>query len=272
MPRARRSADAVYWNDEYEPALRARDDRVEAALRAAGVQVQALPRPAARAARVRATAAPARPYTVYTPFRRACEALPLARAACARRRSSARTTCPSPRLATLERLGFAEPQSAAWPAGESHAHAAPAALPRRHGASGAGLARYASERDFPSVPASSQLSADFKFGTLGIRRVAHGVLGRKRARPEARRARREVRAGTALARLLRARAVALPARRARRVPSRVRCACAGAAATTRVRRVVRRPDRLPDRGCRHARAAGDRLHAQPRAHDRGERS
>src|SRR5829696_2546326 len=40
--RAARSAraDAVYWNDEYEPALIARDAGVEAALRAAGVGVK----------------------------------------------------------------------------------------------------------------------------------------------------------------------------------------------------------------------------------------
>ena len=33
-------AGAVYWNDEYEPALRTRDDRVQAALTAAGVSVK----------------------------------------------------------------------------------------------------------------------------------------------------------------------------------------------------------------------------------------
>src|SRR6185503_13648902 len=33
-------ADAVYWNDEYEPSLRARDDAVERVLRGAGVRVR----------------------------------------------------------------------------------------------------------------------------------------------------------------------------------------------------------------------------------------
>jgi deoxyribodipyrimidine photo-lyase len=90
---------------------------------------------------------------------------------------------PSPRLATLERLGFSEPASAAWPAGESHAHQR---LQRFLGGTGsepgAGLARYASDRDYPSVPAVSQLSADLKFGTIGIRRVAHGALAAAQAR------------------------------------------------------------------------------------------
>jgi deoxyribodipyrimidine photo-lyase len=170
------TADAVYWNDEYEPALRARDDRVERALRAAGVQVKRfhdrlLVPPGFVLSRADT------PYTVYTPFRKACEALPIAEPH-ARVESLGAHDLPSPRLATLERLGFAEPKSAAWPAGESHAHQR---LQRFLGGTGrepgAGLARYASERDFPAVPASSQLSADFKFGTLGIRRAAHGVLG-----------------------------------------------------------------------------------------------
>ena len=40
--RAARAAnsDAVYWNDEYEPALRTRDDRVQAALDSAGLKVK----------------------------------------------------------------------------------------------------------------------------------------------------------------------------------------------------------------------------------------
>lgn len=168
-------ADAVYWNDEYEPALRARDDRVEAALRAAGVRVKRfhdrlLVPPGFVATRTGG------PYTVYTPFWKACEALPLSEP-CARVERLATHDLPSPRLATVERLGFAEPPSAPWPAGESHAHRR---MQRFLGGTGrepgAGLARYAGERDLPAVPATSQLSADLKFGTLGIRRLAHGVL------------------------------------------------------------------------------------------------
>jgi len=117
------------------------------------------------------------PYTIYTPFRNACEALPTPEPH-ARVERLASHALPSPRLATFERLGFTEPASAPWPAGESHAHRR---LQRFLGGTGpepgAGLARYATDRDFPAVPATSQLSADLKFGTIGIRRVAHGVLG-----------------------------------------------------------------------------------------------
>jgi deoxyribodipyrimidine photo-lyase len=116
------------------------------------------------------------PYTVYTPFRRACEALPLG-APHARVERLAAHELPSPRLATLARLGFEEPAAAAWPGGESHAHRR---LQRFLGGTGAepgsGLARYATDRDQPAAPATSRLSADLKFGTIGIRRAVHGVL------------------------------------------------------------------------------------------------
>jgi deoxyribodipyrimidine photo-lyase len=177
LPRAARAvaADAVYWNDEYEPALRERDARVERALRAAGVGVRRfhdrlLVPPGFVMNRTGA------PYSVYTPFRNACEAIPLAEPL-ARVERLAPHALPSPRLATLERLGLTEPASAPWAAGETHAHRR---LQRFLGGTGsepgAGLARYATERDYPAVPATSQLSADLKFGTIGIRRVAHGVL------------------------------------------------------------------------------------------------
>jgi deoxyribodipyrimidine photo-lyase len=178
LPRAARAAnaDAVYWNDEYEPALRERDDRVERALRDAGVKTKRfhdrlLVPPGMVMNRTRA------PYTVFTPFRNACEALPLAEPH-ARVERLAAHTLPSPRLATLERLGFDEPESAPWPAGETHAHRRLQRFLGGTGAApGAGLARYASDRDVPAVPATSQLSADLKFGTIGIRRVALGALG-----------------------------------------------------------------------------------------------
>jgi deoxyribodipyrimidine photo-lyase len=171
-------ADAVSWNDEYEPEGRARDARVEQALRDAGVKVlrshDRLLVPPGRVASGSGT-----PYTVYTPFRKACEGLPLDRPH-ARVTRLAAHDLPVRRLGTLARLGFAEPGSAAWPAGEAQAHARLQRFLEARDA-GAGLAHYASDRDFPSRPAVSQLSADLKFGTIGIRRVAHAALAAARA-------------------------------------------------------------------------------------------
>src|SRR5262249_26210846 len=45
---------------------------------------------------------------------------------------------------------------------------------------GPGLSRYDTERDLPAAAATSHLSADLKFGTIGIRRVVHAVLGAAR--------------------------------------------------------------------------------------------
>jgi len=177
LPRVARAAnaDAVYWNDEYEPALRDRDDRAERALRAAGVGVKRFHDRLLVPPGLVMNAA-GKPYTVFTSFRKSCEALPLAEPH-ARVEALAPHELPSPRLATLARLGFEEPGSAPWPAGETHAHRR---LRRFLGGTGpepgAGLARYATERDFPSKPATSTLSVDLKFGTIGVRRVAHAAL------------------------------------------------------------------------------------------------
>jgi deoxyribodipyrimidine photo-lyase len=186
------NADAVYWNVEYEPALRARDDHVEGALAAAGIKVKRFhDRLIVPPGAVKSGAGT--PYTVYTPFRKACEGHPIPDPHPCIERLAAHDL-PSPRLATLERLGFAEPESAPWPAGESHAQqrlqrflaAGTGGTARKAAASnviGAGsrmpaarLGRYGPGRDFPALAATSELSADLKFGTIGIRRVAHGAL------------------------------------------------------------------------------------------------
>ena len=176
LPRAARAAgaDAVYWNDEYEPALVARDRRVEAALLEAGVQVRRfhdrlLVPPGAVLTRGGG------PYTVYSPFRRSCEAHPIP-APHARVDRLAAHALPSPALATLARLHVAAPGSVPWPAGESSARARLAVfLAAAAHDPPAGLAVYASQRDVPAAPATSRLSADLKFGTLGVRRVAQAV-------------------------------------------------------------------------------------------------
>ena len=169
VPRAALAAraDAVYWNDEYEPAQRARDDAVERALRARGIAVRRfhdrlLAPPGAVMTRDR------RPFVVFTPFARAAARLPSPRP----RPPAARLAShdlPARVPATLERLGFREPVSARWPGG---AGAARARLERfvEHG-----LARYAAHRDQLAAGAGSRLSADLGFGTLSVRTVLAAV-------------------------------------------------------------------------------------------------
>jgi deoxyribodipyrimidine photo-lyase len=166
-------AGAVSWNDEYEPALRRRDDAVEAALRGAGIGVRRFhDRLLVPPGEVLTTTGT--PFTVYTPFRRACETLPVSWPLPATTRFATHAL-PTPPLATLDRLGFEEPASERWPGGET------AARGRLERFVGHGLPRYASHRDVPAEPAVSRLSADLKFGTLSVRTVVRAVQAAARA-------------------------------------------------------------------------------------------
>jgi len=160
-------ADAVYWNDEYEPALRARDDAVERALSTTGIRVRRfhdrlLVPPGA------VTTRGGRPFVVFTPFARTCDALPVARPVAAVRRLAPHDL-PGPRLATLEQLGFATTQPP-WPGG------ARAGATRLKRFLAKALPDYATGRDRLDADGTSRLSADLKFGTVSVRRVVAQVL------------------------------------------------------------------------------------------------
>ncbi len=173
-------AGAVYWNDEYEPSLGARDDAVERVLRDAGVQVRRFHDRLLVPPGVVMNQAGA-PFVVYSPFRRACEALPLAaglpEAVEAVTRFGAGHDLPARRVATLRGVGFDEPGSTRWPGG------AAAARKRLERFVEGGLARYDTERDVPEADAVSHLSADLRFGTISVRTVAHAALEAARAEP-----------------------------------------------------------------------------------------
>ena len=156
-------ADRVYWNDEYEPALRARDAAVESALAAAGI--------AARRFDDRQLVPPdavetktGRPFVVFTPFAKACEAHPAPEPNATVTRLAAHDL-PTRPIATLEALGFA-PEQDRWPGG------AGAAEKRLESFVEQGLRDYPTARDrLDAEDATSRLSADLKFGTLSPRRV-----------------------------------------------------------------------------------------------------
>ncbi|HET9328328.1 MAG TPA: deoxyribodipyrimidine photo-lyase, partial [Candidatus Eisenbacteria bacterium] len=164
-------ADAVYWNEEYEPQLARRDDAVESALRREGIAVRRfhdrlLVPPGAVATKE------GKPFVVYTPFRRACEALPLSEPLPGVRRFAAHELPRRP-LASLDRLGFSTGQTP-WPGGET------AARKRLEEFLSRGLARYRDARDHPADHATARLSADLKFGTLSPRTVTSAVLAAAR--------------------------------------------------------------------------------------------
>jgi len=165
LVRAAKAANAgiVTWNDEYEPALVLRDAEVERALRREGIEVRRfhdrlLVPPGAVAT------GDGKPFLVYTAFRRACETLAVS-APLPPVKSFAAHELPERRVATLQRLGFDEPASEPWPGGE---HAGRERLARFEKDA---LASYVDDRDVPAVRGTSRLSADLKFGTVGVRRV-----------------------------------------------------------------------------------------------------
>lgn len=172
---ARRArADAVYWNEVQEPRMRADDDRVDAALAAAGVGVKRfedrlLVPPGA------VLNASGEPYVVFTPFRTACERLPLSKPLPAVTRLSPHAV-EGRRLASRARLGV-DTSPTSWPGGAS------AAWKRLAGFVARKLAGYASDRDLLGADGTSRLSADLVFGTISPRTVAHAALAAARRRP-----------------------------------------------------------------------------------------
>ena len=159
-------ADAVYWNDEYEPALRTRDDAVERALTAAGMTVRRFhDRTLVPPDAVRTGAGT--PYTVYTPYARSAAALGISLPHGSIAKLAAHPLPIRP-LATLEQLGFATSQKP-WRGGAS------AAQRRLDTFVSDALEGYGSQRDIPAQPGTSRLSADLKFGTLSPRTVVAAV-------------------------------------------------------------------------------------------------
>lgn len=167
-------ADAVYWNDEYEPAQVRRDAEVEAGLRAAGLAV--------RRFHDRLLAPPGavlngsgKPFVVYGAFRRACERLPFPAPFPDVPRLAAHDL-PERRLATLADLGRTL-EVAPWPSGVRAARA------RLERFAANGLVSYDIGRDVMAADAGSRLSADLRFGTLSPRTAAAAVRAAARERP-----------------------------------------------------------------------------------------
>jgi deoxyribodipyrimidine photo-lyase len=164
---ARVEADAVYWNEVHEPALRAQDEAVEQALRARGVAVKRFHDRLLVPPDQVLTAA-GTPYVVYTPFRAACERLPLPRPIPGVPRLAAHAFT-GRTLATPERLR-APAGETAWPGG------AAAAKRRLERFLAEALEGYGEQRDHPARLGTSRLSADLKFGTLSPRTVVAAVM------------------------------------------------------------------------------------------------
>lgn len=159
-------AEAVFWNRDYEPHARQRDDRVTRALLRMGVTA----RPSAdlllaepEAVRTQNGA----PFSVFTPFFRAWDNVPKAAplptvedfaGPAVRNAVGGDAAAPQPVLAP-------EFDRHAWAPGEKAARA------RLEQFAGSGLASYASARDLPASDGTSRLSPYLKFGCISPRAV-----------------------------------------------------------------------------------------------------
>ncbi|HET7813223.1 MAG TPA: deoxyribodipyrimidine photo-lyase [Candidatus Baltobacteraceae bacterium] len=162
-------AGAVFFNVDYEPAAIARDERVTRELREHGVEAHNSLDHVVFGAEESAKP-DGSPYKVFTPFKRAWLNLWYAgpRSPVESLRAASRKWLPASALGetdgvpSADRFGF-EPFNVP---GMSEKHAARAL--DRFAADG-GMRRYAHDRDFPALDATSHLSPHLRAGTIGIR-------------------------------------------------------------------------------------------------------
>ncbi|KFF59611.1 deoxyribodipyrimidine photolyase [Cryobacterium sp. MLB-32] len=166
------AASAVYWNRRYGQAERDVDTRVKARLRTAGTEAQSFAGSLLFEPWTIQTGQ-GNPYSVFTPFWRACLAAPLPRAPHPAPGSLARWPgeVPSDDLATwhLEptRPDWADGLRALWQPGEASAQERLADFLHES------LGRYADERDLPAEDATSRLSPHLRWGEVSPYQVWH---------------------------------------------------------------------------------------------------
>ncbi len=167
---SRLGVDAVFANEDYEPAAIARDAQIDRRLAGDGRRLH-LAKDQAVFARDEILTKTGKPFVVFTPYKRAwlaklddyyLKAYPVAKHA-------ARLAAPAfaADLPALEDLGFGPAASAQLPVPPGMG-----AARRLLGDFAGSMARYASARDFPAVEGVSRLSAHNRFGTVSIRELA----------------------------------------------------------------------------------------------------
>ena len=158
-------AEAVFCNRRYEPYAQARDERVFAALNAAGVGFEVFKDAVIWDEEEILTQA-GKPFTVFTPYSKAWRLKPIA---------APKGRLPKATKAFAEIKSDALPMDPAelghplkqtvFPAGEAAAAEALKKFLRRR------VFVYAKGRDFPAEEGTSQLSSHLRCGTIGIRTV-----------------------------------------------------------------------------------------------------
>ncbi|MCC7492423.1 MAG: deoxyribodipyrimidine photo-lyase [Fimbriimonadaceae bacterium] len=165
-------ATRVVYTRRYEPAAREQGRRVASGLAAAGLSVATYPgsllhEPEAVANRS------GDPYTVFTPFWRACGNLPVPAAPVAAPALQAAATavegCRLEELGLLPRVAWTDGLARTWEPGEAGAA-------RRLARLATVLQRYDAHRDRPDLEGTSRLSPHLHFGEISPRQVYHLAL------------------------------------------------------------------------------------------------
>lgn len=168
---AETGAAGVMWSRLYDPVSKARDQRVKAGLRAAGVGADSFAGHLLHEPWDVATGAGGF-YRVYTPFWRAVRGRDVGAAVGAPARLPAPADWPVSERLEDWRLGAAMNRGAAVVSGHVHVGEA-AALARLQRFLAGPVERYAVARDLPAVDGTSGLSENLALGEIGARRVWH---------------------------------------------------------------------------------------------------
>jgi deoxyribodipyrimidine photo-lyase len=176
-------ADALFFNDDYEPDAIARDDAVARTFERDGIPVRRYLDHVYFGADDVSSAAGA-PYKVFTPYRRAW---------LERRAADPRPPVPSERALRKKLLPHAQiGETAAVPMPEAFGFVASAAYPlvseqtaaerlRDFLAPGGPVERYKEQRDLPAIDGTSRLSPHLRAGTIGIRTCVEAAFERRAA-------------------------------------------------------------------------------------------
>ena len=169
-------AGAVVWATGLEPDERADDAAVSTALATAGVKAVIVPSAALLYDPLALRTREGRPYTVFTPYWRAClnggtPAVPLA--------TPGSLPPPPVLLGTLTLAALRAEAVRPWAAGfeEVWQPGEPGARERLERFVGGPLATYAEDRDRPAVEGTSRLSPHLHWGEVSGRQAWHAVAG-----------------------------------------------------------------------------------------------
>ncbi|MGQ9806120.1 MAG: cryptochrome/photolyase family protein [Chlorobiales bacterium] len=156
-------ARAIYFNEDYEPAAKARDNKVIEAFTTLGLQVKAF-KDQVLFAKQEILTKQGKPYTVFTPYKKAwlSQAHLISTPVPAPTYLSVMAINSLPPLSDDE-LGFPCTQTLLVKGGSTHGNAALETFFSEK------IRRYKEARDFPALNGTSLLSAHLRFGTISVR-------------------------------------------------------------------------------------------------------